>query len=285
MVEQIDLVIAYVDNAEEVWQKTFTNYCLKYNQRAKLIELHTIRFEDKLSLLPYQLKLIQKNMTFINKIYLLVSNKEQAPKNLPSNCEIVVHKDFIPYKYLPTFNSTTIEMFLWNIKGLSEHFIYTNDDMLPTQMLQESNFFVDDKIKITLQKKSILENHRQYRCHCLNNDLHICEKLNINHDKIHYLMPLHSMTPMIKSHCVECYKLIKDKVEPYITRFRTDYNHNQYIFPLYEHYKYGVVPSDIDFLYTQLKEDIDLNHQIVCLNIIPSRKVEELKKELDKICE
>ena len=161
----VDLVIAYVDNSEKVWQKIFTDYCYSHNQRTKLIELHTIRFEDKLSLLPYQLKLIEKNMPFINKIYLLVSNKEQAPKNLPSNCQIVVHKDFIPYKYLPTFNSTTIEMFLWNIKGLSEKFIYTNDDMLPMQMLQESDFFEDNKVKITLQHKSIIDNHKQYRCH------------------------------------------------------------------------------------------------------------------------
>ena len=38
-------------------------------------------------------------------------------------------KQFIPNNFLPTFNSCTIEMFIGNIKGLSEYFIYGNDDM------------------------------------------------------------------------------------------------------------------------------------------------------------
>ena len=52
------------------------------------------------------------------------------------NVNIVLHEMIIPQDLLPTFNSTTIEMFLPLIPDLAEHFIYGNDDIFvlkPTQ--------------------------------------------------------------------------------------------------------------------------------------------------------
>ena len=123
---KIDYVIAYVDNTDNVWKQTYFDYCVKTNQRIKIVDMKTIRYEDNICLLPYQIKLVRKNMPFINNIYLLLSNIEQKPKDLPNDIKVVLHKDFIPNKYLPTFNSCTIEMFLWNIPNLSEKFIYAN---------------------------------------------------------------------------------------------------------------------------------------------------------------
>ena len=42
---------------------------------------------------------------------------------------IVCHEDFIPQKFLPTFNSHTIEWNFHRIPGLTEQFVYFNDDM------------------------------------------------------------------------------------------------------------------------------------------------------------
>ena len=42
---------------------------------------------------------------------------------------------------LPTFNSLAIETFLWNIAGLSDRFIYFNDDVFLTAPCQKSDFF------------------------------------------------------------------------------------------------------------------------------------------------
>ena len=54
---------------------------------------------------------------------------------------VVKHEDFIPKEYLPTFNSHTIELNLHRIKGLSEYFIYFNDDTFILDKLQEKDFF------------------------------------------------------------------------------------------------------------------------------------------------
>lgn len=284
MEERIDFVIAYVDSTDKVWKQTYLDYCVKHNQRIKIVEMNTIRFVDNLCLLPYQLKLINKNMPFIRNIYLLLSNIEQTPKDLPSNVIVVLHKDFIPYKFLPTFNSTTIEMFLWNIPNLSERFIYANDDMLPIRELKETDFFNEDKVKIDFLKLNIKDENTEYRCQCLNSYNNVLKKLGFKYDNENFIAPVHSFTPMIKSHCIETYKLLEREITHNVSAFRNYYNYNQYIFPIYEHYKYGTLPSEIDFLYTQLKEDIDMAHDIICFNIVPHNKVENLKGELEKVC-
>ena len=96
MGHKIDLVIPFVDNNDPVWRKMFINFCMVNRLQQKIVDLHTDRYEDNLKLINYQLKLVNKNMPFINNIFLLLSNKEQAPKDLPSNVKIIYHAQFIP---------------------------------------------------------------------------------------------------------------------------------------------------------------------------------------------
>ena len=43
--------------------------------------------------------------------------------------KLVTHKEFMPNEYLPTYNSAAIELNLHRIEGLSENYLYFNDDM------------------------------------------------------------------------------------------------------------------------------------------------------------
>lgn len=281
--EEISLVIPYVNNKDELWRKIFVEYCITHNLKEKIVDMGTDRYED-IGLINYQLKLINKNMPWVKNIYLLLMNREQAPKDLPSNVKIIYHAAFIPQKFLPTFNSTTIEMFLWNIKDLGEYFIYANDDMLPMKPLKPSDFFTEDNhIKIEWWNEDIREVYNLFRRQCYNSYCHTLIRLNKRFEKNKYLRPAHSFTPMIKSHCKQAYNLLEDLITKHIRAFRTEYQYNQYIYPIFEKYIYGTCDSEIDFLYTQLKDNIDLDHDIVCLNIIPRSKEKELIKELEKM--
>lgn len=281
----IDFVVPYVNNQDLVWRNTYINFCKKYRFNEKIVDLLGSRFGG-LTFIYDQLKLVNKNMPWVRKIFLLLSNKEQIiPSLLPPNVEIVYHEQFIWNQFLPTFNSTTIEMFLWNIPNLSEHFIYANDDMLPTGKLEPSDFFEDGKIKIKWRKDTFYKNSNIYSYQCHNNCVSLTNKLGIQMDET-MLRPVHSFTPMIKSHCKDAFYLIKDLVIPHIFAFRTLYQHNQYIYPLYEYYKYGTAYSDIDFCYTELNEDFNLNHQIVCVNCENKQEyVDKYKSEIKKLCE
>lgn len=281
MTQKIDMVIPYVDNTDRVWQKAFVDFCRYHHLERKIADLHTDRYED-IGLINYQLKLINKYMPFVDTIYLLLMNKEQAPQNLPDNVKIVYHAQFIPQRYLPTFNSTTIEMFLWNIPNVSEYFIYANDDMLPFKPLKESDFFENGKVKIEWWNEDINKFQNMFRIQCLNSYNIICKRTKHATGYGKYIRPAHSMTPMIKSHCKQAFDLVKDYAQAHIRAFRTEYQLNQYIYPIFEKCIYGTLDSEIDFQYTQLENGIDLNHQIVCINVVPRNKEKELLKKLEE---
>ena len=282
MEQNIDMVIPFVDNTDLVWRKIYNDYCTLHHCPNRLLEINTERYSDNLRLIEYQLKLINKNMPWVNKIYLLLMNREQAPKDLPSNVEIIYHGAFIPQKYLPTFNSCTIEMFIWNIPKLSEYFIYANDDMLPLKPLKPNDFFENGKIKIEWWNENIKECGTLFRQQCMNSHHHILYRTNKHCDRYEYFRPAHSFTPMIKSHCIQAYKLLEDMINRTIRPFRTEYQYNQYIYPIFERVIYGTLDSKVDFLYTQCSDKIDLDHDIVCLNIVPKSKVNELRERLDQ---
>ena len=112
----MDAVITYVNGLDPVWQKD-------YEKHTNIPALEK-RFRDW-GTLKYLLRGIEKYMPFIRNVYLVVSHESQVPEWTDcNNLHIVLHKDIIPAEYLPTFNSTAIEMFLHRIEGLDEEFLY-----------------------------------------------------------------------------------------------------------------------------------------------------------------
>ena len=143
-----------------------------------------------------------------------------------------------------------------------------------------------NKIKIGWREDNFTINCNVYGYQCHNCCVALSNRLGAKYPKYKILKPLHSFTPMIKSHCKESFFLIKDYIVPHIRAFRTPYQFNQYIYPLYEKWKYGTLDSKIDFLYTELDKDFDLNHQIVCVNMEKdSQYVKKFKEEIKILCE
>ena len=100
----MDIVITYVDGNDPVWKQDYEKYTN--------VPVMEKRFRDW-GTLKYLLRGIEVNMPFIRNVYLVVSHDSQVPQWADrANLKIVLHKDIIPAEYLPTFNSTTIEMFL-----------------------------------------------------------------------------------------------------------------------------------------------------------------------------
>lgn len=279
----IDFVVPYVNNKDQVWKDTYIKYCTMNNLQNKIVDLLGSRYGG-ITFIYDQLKLVNKNMPWVNKIYLLISNNEQIDKTkLPENCVVVLHEQFIPRQFLPTFNSCTIEMFLWNIPNLSENFIYANDDMLPIGKMTRYDFFsYDGKIKIEWREDEFSPQMNIYGYQCQNNVVSICKALGKKYEMMY--RPVHSFTPMIKSHCKSAFELLKNDIVPHIRAFRTMYQYNQYIYPLYEKYMYGTEKCDIDFHYTELDKDFDLQHQIICVNCEQkSQYVEKYHQEIKKL--
>ena len=95
--------------------------------------------------MKYSLRSVEKNIPWINRIFIITD--EQTPDFLNTNhpkIRIVDHKEIIPADKLPLFNSCAIESGIPFIPGLSEHFIYANDDMFVWKPVDKSFFFTDD---------------------------------------------------------------------------------------------------------------------------------------------
>ncbi len=101
--------------------------------------------------LNYSIKSVIKYLPFIRKIFIITDNQtpdidESLYKLKP--IIIIDHKDIIDSKYLPTFYSDVIESCIHNIHGLSEIFLYNNDDCFHFSEISISDIIFDNSIKI-----------------------------------------------------------------------------------------------------------------------------------------
>ena len=137
--EKIDIVIPWVDGEDPIWQQEKAKYSSTDPQGNE-----SYRFRDW-DLLHFFFRGIEKYAPWINQIHFITCG--HLPRWLNTNhpkLHIVRHDQYIPEQYLPTFSANPIELNIHKIEGLSEKFIYFNDDMYIMQPLSPSDFFVDD---------------------------------------------------------------------------------------------------------------------------------------------
>lgn len=230
----MDAVITYVNGNDPVWLKDYQTYVCQ--------DITEKRFRDWGSL-RYWLRGIETFMPFIKNVFLVVSHESQIPAWVNrEQVRMVLHKDFIPQKYLPTFNSNTIEMHLHRINGLAEEYLYFNDDMFPVAPCKATDFFRDNKIVIHFSKHRWDGN--MYKKICRNSDYLAKDILSLPHTAC-FVRPQHICSPMLKSVCEDVYKQIGSRIEDSATRIRTSKNCTQYLFLDYLYYQGLVIDERI----------------------------------------
>lgn len=138
--ELIDAVITWVDGNDPVWQKEKAKYCNETIENDSHVGGNN-RYQDQ-GFLRYWFRGIETCMPWVNNIFFVTFGHIPPWLNVDNpKLKIVKHSDFIPKEYLPTFNSNTILLNLHRIPGLSEHFIYFNDDMFVLKPCKSKVFF------------------------------------------------------------------------------------------------------------------------------------------------
>jgi hypothetical protein len=123
----VDLVYAWVDGDDPQFQADIRRYASGSKH------LNPERTRDPYDLLRYSLRSAAMFVPWIRNVH-IITCRPQVPRWLDlSHPRVrVIHHDqlagFGPY--LPTFNATTIESFAHAVPGLSDHFLYLNDDFL-----------------------------------------------------------------------------------------------------------------------------------------------------------
>lgn len=133
---KIDFVLPWVDGSDPAWLAEFG----KYKANNPLLNTGS-RFQDWDNL-QYIFRAFEKFTPWVNKIFLITWGHLPAWLNINHPKLVVVnHQDYIEQSNLPVFNVNPLEINLHKIKGLSEHFVYFNDDLFIMKYLQPEEFF------------------------------------------------------------------------------------------------------------------------------------------------
>lgn len=136
MENKIDIIIPWVDGADENWLKEKSKY-----SKSTDADDNINRYRDW-DLLKYWFRSIEKFAPWVNKIHFITFGHLPCWLNTENNkINIVKHSDYIPKKYLPVFSSHPIELNMFRIEGLSDKFIYFNDDTYLLRAIHPEDFF------------------------------------------------------------------------------------------------------------------------------------------------
>lgn len=230
----MDVVITYVDGNDPFWKEDYMN--------AVGGDVLSKRFRDW-GTLKYLLRGIGKFLPYVRKVHLVVSRDSQVPSWVNrSEVNVILHRDIIPEAYLPTFNSSMIEMFLHRIKGLDEKFLYFNDDMFPMRPLPEDAFFKDGKPSIGFHK--VFFGGSAYKKLVFMSDALAREALGMR-PGLYAVRPQHVCSPMLKSLCEELFRKVEDQIMASLSPLRDKRNYNQYLFMDYLYYGGNVVAEPL----------------------------------------
>lgn len=152
----IDAVITWVDGNDPAHRAKMEKY-LPTNAPKKSFSHHATRFASN-GEIKYCLLSILTFAPFVRKIFIVTDNQnpeldEIIAQYFPERKQDVIlvdHKEiFRGYEtYLPTFNSSTIENMLWRIPGLSEQFVFFNDDMFLIRQISKEDWFKDNDMVV-----------------------------------------------------------------------------------------------------------------------------------------
>lgn len=134
-IDCIDFVVTWVDSSDPLWQEEYA----KYKTDGQSIDFS--RYRDW-NIFKYWFRAVEKYAPWVHKVFLVTNG--QCPDWLDLNnpkIELVKHSDYIPDKYLPTFNSRCIELNMGRIKGLSDRFVYFNDDVFINGPITQDYYF------------------------------------------------------------------------------------------------------------------------------------------------
>ncbi|MGW2210571.1 stealth family protein [Streptomyces sp. NPDC001781] len=161
----IDVVYTWVDDADPVWRRNrerarghlTSGGTTALHEQAANDSRYTSRDE-----LLYSLRSIHQYAPWVRDIYLVTAG--QRPSWLRTDVpglRVVDHREiFTDPSALPTFNSHAIESQLHHIPGLSEHFLYLNDDVFFGRPVEPGHFFHPNGLTKFFQSKALIPSGR-----------------------------------------------------------------------------------------------------------------------------
>ena len=280
---RIDYVFPYVSYNDSYWQHLFN---LSLSGKEKDWEVGISRYRDN-GLLKYLFRSLEKYLPWINQIHMIVMSDSQVPSWLNrEKVHIIYHSDFIPKKYLPTFSSSLIEMFLPFLPLNTEKFIYSNDDLITFRNLSRNLFF-----KGNIPRYSI--NIRDY------SEIAAADKLRRNAYNLlmgkkqdrRVIYTQHTTVSYKISLLKKCFKKYEKDILNSLSKFRKDKNLNQYTFAFCQMLEGTIINEGIKvntyfvkpFKVNKIMNDDFKKYDFICFNDEEESTKEDWEKIVSKV--
>ena len=139
----VDIVYTWVDADDPFFQHQLQSQLIP-TSAFKKEAYYESRFKSR-DELKYSLRSIFEYAPWVRNIFIVTNG--QVPTWLDetsSRVKVVHHNEIIAPEHLPTFNSHVIESCLHKIPGLSEHYIYFNDDVMLLRPVKPTDFYTEN---------------------------------------------------------------------------------------------------------------------------------------------
>lgn len=163
----IDAVILWVDGNDEKHRSKMLPYL---EDKSKVNSGRFRTRYDQVNEIEFTVQSIIKFAPFIRNIFIITDQQrpnflKENIKGKYDNIKIIDHKViFKGYeKYLPTFNSRSIETCMHKIPQLAEHFIYFNDDFFLINKTKPEDFFWNGLPILRGKWLKLAENRLKYK--------------------------------------------------------------------------------------------------------------------------
>lgn len=170
MNEAMDAVITWVDGYDEAYKNKLTAYLATLNIKKLPEGLIPTRFNQQ-GELNYCIHSLLHFAPWLRTLFIVTDGQtptiihQLANTAYKNKIRLVDHREIFDKfeNCLPNFNSLAIESVLWRIEGLSERFIYFNDDCFLIRPVQPEDFFRDQQLVLRGRWKKQSEKKWFYR--------------------------------------------------------------------------------------------------------------------------
>ena len=144
--DPIDAVITWVDGNAPAHQRLRAQFMAQTAAPLGENARNPHRWEQS-DELQFCLRSIHNNAPWVRTIWIVTHGEQpdlsRLPRAVQTKVRMVAHAEiFAGFEAaLPTFNSLSIESVMWRIEGLAERFMYFNDDVFLTALLQPEDMF------------------------------------------------------------------------------------------------------------------------------------------------
>lgn len=237
----IDMVYCWCDGNDPAFQERKNYYLQQEKGTHDSDSVGNHRFADNEEL-RYSLRSLTMYAPWIHHVYIVTDR--QTPRWLNTDYEkvtVIDHSQIMPQELIPCFSSSIIERYIVNIPGLSEHFLYGNDDMFFGRTIGPEFFFTSagepvvyvkyfEKFK-RIEDFADFENKYNSASTWMKTNLRAWNLLYKNYGKHEFYVSAHNIDAYRKSLFQEALKNYNEALsESMHYRFRNENDISRYLF-------------------------------------------------------